>query len=74
SWCCRRYNLSDDQAEFFIQERLFFLQFLWLGLSDKVPDAKTIWLFRESLVRAARRSSRRRNNAIRSGKGRDQAW
>jgi IS5 family transposase len=26
--------------------------FLWFGLSDKVPDPKTIWLFRESLVRA----------------------
>jgi len=28
------------------------MRFLGLGLSDKVPDAKTIWLFRESLVRA----------------------
>lgn len=46
------YNLSDDQAEFVIQDRLSFMRFLGLGLSDKVPDAKTIWLFRESLVRA----------------------
>lgn len=43
-------NLSDDQAEFVIQDRLSFMRFLGLGLSDKVPDAKTIWLFRESLV------------------------
>jgi IS5 family transposase len=46
------YNLSDDQAEFVIQDRLSFLRFLGLSLSEKVPDAKTIWLFRESLVLA----------------------
>ncbi len=45
-------NLSDDEAEFVIQDRLSFMRFLGLGLSDKIPDAKTIWLFRESLVRA----------------------
>lgn len=46
------YNLSDDQAEFQIQDRLSFMRFLGLSLSDKVPDAKTIWLFRELLVEA----------------------
>ena len=46
------YDLSDDQAEFVINDRLSFMRFLGLGLGDKVPDAKTIWLFRESLVRA----------------------
>jgi hypothetical protein len=46
------YSLSDDQAEFQIQDRLSFMRFLGLGLGDKVPDAKTIWLFREHLVRA----------------------
>lgn len=46
------YNLSDDQAEFVIQDRLSFMRFLDLSLSEKVPDAKTIWLFRENLVRA----------------------
>ena len=46
------YNLSDDQAEFQIRDRLSFMRFLGLGLSDRVPDAKTIWLFRELLVRA----------------------
>lgn len=45
------YNLSDDQVEFVIQDRLSFVRFLGLSLSEKVPDAKTIWLFRESLVR-----------------------
>ncbi len=41
------YGLSDDQAEFHIQDRLSFMRFLGLGLGDKVPDAKTIWLFQE---------------------------
>ena len=46
------YDLSDDQAEFQIRDRLSFMRFLGLGLADTVPDAKTIWLFRELLVRA----------------------
>ena len=35
-----------------IQDRLSFMRFLGLGLSDRVPDAKTIWLFREHLAQA----------------------
>lgn len=46
------YNLSDDAAEFQVRDRLSFMRFLGLGLGDRVPDAKTIWLFREQLVRA----------------------
>ena len=46
------YGLSDDQTEFQIRDRLSFMRFLGLGLSDKVPDAKTIWLFRKLLVQA----------------------
>lgn len=46
------YNLSDDRTEFQIRDRLSFMRFLGLGLHDRVPDAKTIWLFRELLVRA----------------------
>lgn len=45
-------NLSDDRAEFLISDRLSFMRFLGLGLQDKVPDAKTIWAFRERLTRA----------------------
>jgi transposase, IS5 family len=47
------YGLSDDQAEFMIRDRLSFLRFLGLTPADPSPDAKTIWLFREQLVRAA---------------------
>ena len=46
------YDLSDDQAEFQIQDRLSFMRFLGLGLGDRVPDDKTIWLFREHLTQA----------------------
>lgn len=43
----RYYNISDDKMEFAILDRLSFMRFLELTLSDKMPDAKTIWLFRE---------------------------
>jgi IS5 family transposase len=46
------YNLSDDQIEFQVRDRLSFMRFLGLSLSDIVPDAKTIWLFREQLAEA----------------------
>jgi len=46
------YNLSDEQAEYQIRDRLSFLRFLGLGLEDRVPDATTIWLFREVLAKA----------------------
>lgn len=43
------YNLSDDATEYQIRDRLSFMRFLGLTLADRVPDAKTIWLFREQL-------------------------
>jgi IS5 family transposase len=45
-------TLSDERAEYLINDRLSFMRFLGLGLSDRVPDARTIWLFREKLTRA----------------------
>ena len=47
------YGLSDAQAEFQIRDRLSFMRFLGLGPGDLVPDATTIWLFREQLTKAA---------------------
>lgn len=41
------YNLGDDAAEYLIRDRLSFMRFLGLGLADKGPDAKTLWLYRE---------------------------
>jgi IS5 family transposase len=46
------YNLSDDQTEFQIRDRLSFMRFLGFSVGDTVPDAKTIWLFREQLTEA----------------------
>ncbi len=46
------YNLSDEQAEYQIRDRLSFMRFLGLSFEDKVPDEKTIWLFREKLREA----------------------
>lgn len=43
------YELSDDAMEYQINDRFSFMRFLGLGINDKVPDAKTIWLFREKL-------------------------
>jgi transposase, IS5 family len=35
-------NLSDQRAEFLVNDRLSFMRFLRLGLEDRVPDARTI--------------------------------
>ncbi len=46
------YNLSDDQIEYQVRDRLSFMRFLSLGLEDRVPDAKTVWLYRDGLAQA----------------------
>ena len=46
----RYYNLSDDQAEYQINDRLSFMRFLNLTTADSVPDSKTIWKFSERLT------------------------
>lgn len=47
----RYYNVSDDGIEYAILDRLSFMRFLRLGINDPVPDAKTIWLFRDTLTK-----------------------
>src|SRR6266481_8818392 len=46
------YNLSDEQAEYQVRDRLSFTRFLRLGIEDSIPDATTLWLFREKLAKA----------------------
>lgn len=46
----RYYNLSDDQIEYQINDRMSFMRFLNLTIADDVPDSKTVWNFREQLV------------------------
>ena len=43
-------NLADDATEFLINDRLSFKRFLGLRVSQKSPDARTIWLWRERVV------------------------
>ncbi len=46
------YTLSADQAEYQLRDRLSFMRLVGLVMHDPVPDAKTIWLYREQLTRA----------------------
>ena len=46
------YSIADDKTEYLINDRLSFQRFLGLSLDDEVPDAKTIWLFRENLQKS----------------------
>jgi IS5 family transposase len=45
----RLHNLSDDQTEYQIRDRMSFQRFLGFGLLSSVPDAKSIWLFGERI-------------------------
>ena len=45
------YNLSDAQTQFQIIDRHTFKRFLGLRDENRIPDEKTIWLFRETLTR-----------------------
>lgn len=44
------YSLSDNQMEHQITCRFSFKRFFGLKSSDDVPDSKTIWKFRETLM------------------------
>ena len=46
------HSLSDERTEYLIRDRLSFMRFLGLSLADSVPDANSIWNFREALTRA----------------------
>ena len=43
------YNIGDDELEYQVNDRLSFMRFLHLGIEDAIPDAKTVWSFREQL-------------------------
>jgi IS5 family transposase len=46
----RLYGISDEALEYQVNDRLSFMKFIGLGVEDKVPDATTVWLFRQKLV------------------------
>ena len=47
----RLYNISDEQMEYQINDRLSFNRFRGLELEDRVSNQNTIWLFRENLTK-----------------------
>ena len=51
------HGLSDDAVEYQIKDRLSFMNFLDLQMGDSIPDAKTIWDFKELIERDQRDSS-----------------
>jgi hypothetical protein len=46
------HSLSDERTEYLVKDRLSFMRFPGLSLADRVPDANSIWNFREALTRA----------------------
>ena len=46
------HSLSDERTEYLIKDRLSFMRFLGLSMADRVPDANSIWNFREALKQA----------------------
>lgn len=46
----RYYGLGDKQIEYQILDWVSFKKFLNLATGDKVPDEKTVWLFRENVT------------------------
>src|ERR1700750_1292412 len=46
------YNLSDEQIEYQVRDRMSFTRFLGLGFEEGIPDGTTWWLFREKLAKA----------------------
>ena len=44
------YNLSDEELEFQLRDRLTFMRFVGLNAADTTPDCNTVWDFRELLI------------------------
>lgn len=45
------HGLSLEATERLVRDRLSWMRFCGLGLADPVPDANTLWDFREALIR-----------------------
>src|SRR5258708_30235235 len=45
-------NLSDEQVEYQVRDRLSFSRFLGLAIEDSIPDATTLWLVPGQLAKA----------------------
>jgi IS5 family transposase len=60
----RYYNLSDEQTEYQVNDRLSFQKFAGWTVADKVPAANPIWDFREALVKAGVHERAYRNRPL----------
>lgn len=47
----RLYGLSDEQTEYQIVDRLSFRRFLGIHTVDDVPDARTLWKYRDIMAK-----------------------
>ncbi len=47
------HGLSQEQTEYLVRDRLSWMRFCQLGPEDRVPDANTLWDFREALIAAS---------------------
>ena len=45
-----QHGLSFDQTEHLVRDRLSWMRFCGLSISDPVPDANTLWDFREAPI------------------------
>ena len=45
-----QHGLSFEQAEHLVRDRLSWMRFCGLSIADPVPDANTLWDFREALI------------------------
>ena len=43
------HNISDEELEYQVNDRLSWMQFLGLGLEDSIPDRTSFWLFKQAL-------------------------
>lgn len=46
------FNLSDEEVEFQVNDRRSFEEFVGLGIMNNIPDATTVFFFRERLRKA----------------------
>lgn len=53
------HGLSDEECEFQIRDRFSFMKFLELHPGDAIPDARTIWDFKQALERDGRNGAGR---------------
>ena len=48
-FCSSSTTSAMNSLEYQVNDRISFMRFLYLGIEDAIPDATTVWLFREQL-------------------------